>query len=549
MQDTPDLQLPSSASLFSRGNAVVLLLILAITGVIMSLDIHEGELHFNSDEMRHAFTGVFMRDLMVDRPEHPIAYAYQYYAKYPALGVPHWPPFFYGVEGIFFLLFGISAVTSRVVILLFALMGVAFLYGVALQMGPSYRAALAAFITPLMPYMLLYERATMLEIPMVALSLGTVFFWLRFMATERNRYLWATAGFLATALLTSQKSVVLAPLLVLHFVSEGRWRLLKRWQVWAAGAASVALVLPWYMLTVRTAALAMERVTGAGMAHTGKLEHWIYYPYYLHLQVGLKVVLLGGAGLLWAVFFALRKYRFLVLWVLCTYLFFSFLPEKDLRHTMFWIPPFVYFSLLAIEVLVARRRWALVVGAALALNTAVNALYYDRPRLSGVEAAARYVSDLPEADLVYYQGQLNGNFIFYVRKYDPQKIRMVARDKQIHATRIIDQFGARQILSTPEQVIELFRTWGIRYAVIENRMQEKELGPVLEALATPAFERIAEFRISSTVREGNQKLFVYRYNGPVQRTSEPVIIPMLTLRHNIRVELPRLVGRPWPNQD
>lgn len=515
----------------------------------MSLDIHEGELHFNSDEMRHAFTGVFMRDLMVDRPGDPISYAYQYYAKYPALGVPHWPPFFYGVEGIFFLLFGISAVTSRVVILLFALMGVAFLYGVALQMGPSYRAALAAFITPLMPYMLLYERATMLEIPMVALSLGTVFFWLRFMATERNRYVWATAGFLATALLTSQKSVVLAPLLVLHFVSEGRWRLLKRWQVWAAGAISVALVLPWYMLTVRTAALAVERVTGAGMAHTGKLEHWIYYPYYLHLQVGLKVVLLGGTGLLWAVFFALRKYRFLVLWVLCTYLFFSFLPEKDLRHTMFWIPPFVYFSLLAIEVLVARRRWALVVGAALALNTAVNALYYDRPRLSGVEAAARYISDLPDADLVYYQGHLNGNFVFYIRKYDPQKIRMVARDKQIHATRIIDQFGARQILSTPEQVIDLFRTWGIRYAVIENRMQEKELGPVLEALATPAFERIAEFRISSTVREANQKLFVYRYNGPVQRTSEPVVIPMLTLRHNIRVELPRLVGQPWPNQD
>jgi len=526
------------------------MLILLFTASIMALDIHQGELHFNSDEMRHAFTGVFMRDLMVDRPGHPIGYAYMYYAKYPALGVPHWPPLFYVVEGFFFLLLGISVVTSRVVILLFALMGIAFFYGIAAQFGSRYRALLAALIMPLMPYMLLYERATMLEIPMIAMCLATLYFWLRFLATDRGVHLWATAVFLAGALLTSQKSAVLVPIIVLHFFAEGRWRLLLRWQVWAAGAASVALVAPWYWLTARTAALAVERVTGAGMTHTAQYEHWLFYPYLLQRQVGLKMMLLGVAGLSWTMLFARQKYRFLLIWVLCTYVFFSLLPEKDLRHTMIWIPPIVYLSLLAIEVLLARRRWAILAGIVLALNTAYHALYYDRPRLSGVEAAAKFISEQPDSDLVYYQGHLNGNFIFYTRKYDPHKTRMVAREKQIRATRIVDQFGSVQIISTPEQVVDLFRTWGIRYAVIQDREAEAGLAPVRQALATPAFQHVAVFTITSTVPEANnQRIDVYRYVGAIERTKGQVVIPMLTLRDHIRADLSRLVGRPWPNEE
>lgn len=546
MQVISEPQAPSEPQA-SRWRALPLLLILLFVGIIIALDIDKGELHFNSDEMRHAFTGVFMRDLMVDRPSDPIQYAHFYYAKYPALGVPHWPPFFYAVEGVFFLLFGISVLTSRIVVLLFALLGIAFLYGIALQFGPRYRALLLVLIVPLMPYVLLYERATMLEIPMIALCLGTIYFWLRFLNSERALHLWAMAGFLAMALLTSQKSAFLVPLLVLHFLVDRRWRLLARWQVWAAAAACMAAVLPWYWLTVNTVVLAAQRVTGRSMAHAASYEHWLFYPYVLPYQVGWKFVILGGAGLVWALLFARWKYRFFLLWIFTTYLFFSLITEKDLRHTMIWIPPLVYLSLVVVEVVLLRRRWALLAGAALAVNTVVNALDYDRPRLEGVEAAARFVSGQPDAEITYYQGDLNGNFIFYMRVYDPQKKRMVAREKQIRATRVIDQFGTQQILSTPEQVLDLFRTWGIRYAVIQDRDLEPGLELVNKALATPSFERIAEFRITSTVpAANNQRIFVYRYLGPMQRSEEPVVIPMLTLKEHIRVELHALVGRPWP---
>ena len=37
--------------------------------------------------------GVFFGDFLVHLPlHHPIQYVYDYYAKYPALAFPHWPP-------------------------------------------------------------------------------------------------------------------------------------------------------------------------------------------------------------------------------------------------------------------------------------------------------------------------------------------------------------------------------------------------------------------------------------------------------------------------
>jgi hypothetical protein len=50
---------------------------------------------------------VFVRDLIVDRPfSHPAEYARNYYAKYPAIAVLHWPPLFYSLEAILFLIDG-----------------------------------------------------------------------------------------------------------------------------------------------------------------------------------------------------------------------------------------------------------------------------------------------------------------------------------------------------------------------------------------------------------------------------------------------------------
>jgi predicted membrane-bound mannosyltransferase len=170
--------------------------LLALVALVISRGITQGEFCFYYDEMTHAMNGAFFRDLILDSPwRHPIQYAYQYYAKYPAISFPHWPPLFHFIEGLFLLAFGLAPWVSRLAILCFALMGIYFWYRIAEKLGPRYRAFLSALAVACAPFILLYERVIMLEIPSLATCLAAIYFWMKFQETERRRDLIALTGF------------------------------------------------------------------------------------------------------------------------------------------------------------------------------------------------------------------------------------------------------------------------------------------------------------------------------------------------------------------
>ncbi|MBI1738939.1 MAG: glycosyltransferase family 39 protein, partial [Acidobacteria bacterium] len=422
-------------------------LVLLAVGIIISIGITRGEFFFFGDETRHAMTGVFFRDLLVDHPwSNPVQYAYEYYTKYPALGLVYWPPLFHMVEGLFFLVFGISVLASRLTILTYALVGVFFWYKIAEREGPQPRALASAFVFPLLPFVLAFERVTMLEIPCVAMCMVALYFWQGFMREERARDLWCFSVFLIASLYTSQKAIFVAFFVVLHFLVERRWKLLKRWDVWAAGLLSVAIVVPWYLFMLQKLSLSYERVAGRQFEHVATAYQLFYYPKRVIPQMGMLLGILGMAGSVWAMLRARKEHRFFLVWMVASYLCFTLIQEQSIRHTMIWIPALVYFALVMVENLMPRRSWVIAAFSVLAIYSVVKALNTETAKASGIEPIAQYLMAQPESDVVYYQGFLNGNFIFFVRKYDPEKRRLIAREKQIVATRINEGYGARQIL-------------------------------------------------------------------------------------------------------
>jgi 4-amino-4-deoxy-L-arabinose transferase-like glycosyltransferase len=522
-------------------------LLLVLVAVAISHGITKGEPSFANDETRHAMNGVFMRDLLVDMPlRHPMQYSYEYYSKYPAVALPHWPPFFSVVEGAFFLVFGISTWVGRLAILAFSLLGAYFWYRIAEEHGPRYLAFFSALIFALLPAVLLFEDVIMLEIPQMAMCMGAAFFWLRFLRSERASYLWAAAAFSVGALLTSQLAIFLVVFFGLHFLVERRFRLLRRWDVWIALVTSFGVVLSWYRLSFGTLSFSYQRGVGHGI---GRLLTWHNISWYFRVlpqQLGLVLLCLSVVGLGWAVFKSARRYRFLLLWVAASYLCFTLIAEKEPRHIMIWIPPLVYFALVGIEVLLRRPRWVLILSVAIASYFFVTALRYVRPTAIGVEAAARYVMAQPESDIVYYQGALNGDFIFFVRKLDPEKSHMIVREKEVVVSNV--DYVRRQVLDTTEATQNLFRTWGIRYALIEDGPFLTGLDPVQKLVHSDQFELVKIFPIWSNDNNVNWRtVSLYRYRGNIDRTKRPVVIPMLTIRHDIPVDLSRLAGRPWPN--
>ena len=209
--------------------------LLLLVTIVLSRGMTKGEPSYANDETRHVMNGVFMRDLMADMPlKHPMQYAYEYYSKYPAIALPHWPPFFPFVEGLFFLVFGISFWASRLAALTFSLLGIYFWYRIAEEHGPRYRAFFSALIFALLPSVLLYENVIMLEIPQIAMCIGAAYFALRFLRGEKASDLWGAAAFSVAALLTSQLAIFLAVFFGLCFLMERRFSLLRRWDVWLA---------------------------------------------------------------------------------------------------------------------------------------------------------------------------------------------------------------------------------------------------------------------------------------------------------------------------
>ncbi len=526
-----------------------LLLILLVLALLLGRGITRGEIYFFNDETRHVMNGVFVRDLLADRAfSDPIQYAFQYYAKYPATALPHWPPLFPLLEGLLFGLVGIHVWAARLLVLGFALMAAYYWYRIAEREGPRHLALLSTLIFPLLPLLQLYSSVVMLEIPLLGLSLGAIYYWRRFQEEMRSRHLWLLALFTVASFLTSQKAIFLFFFVVISLLLRGPYRLLLRWDVWAALVASLSVVVPWYLFSFRVLSVGADRVIGLGVSQFAAHLWWqlSFYPELVPRQLGWPLAILAAAGLGWALLCAPRRHGFLLIWIASCYLCFTLIWEKDIRHSMAWIPPLVYFALAAVDILFARRRWSLLAAGALAVVTAVGSLQFERPYMEGVAEAARFILSKPETDVIYYQGALNGSFIYSVRQLDPEKRRVVARSKLVLATRI--QYAKQAIVTTPEGVIDMFRRWGIRYLAVENRETISELAVVNRALATGPFELAGIFPIRTTDPGlTGRKILVYRFTGELITDSEPVAIPMMTLRNGaIRVNLKNLAGQPWP---
>jgi hypothetical protein len=522
-------------------------ILLVLVTFVVSHGITQGEFFYHGDEMSHAMNGVFFRDSLTDLPlQHPLQYVTEYYAKYPALAFPHWPPLFHFIEGVFFAIFGLSPWVSRLTVLCFALLAAYFWYRIAERLGPRYRAFLSAVILTCAPFILLYERVTMLEIPALAVCLGAIHFWLRFLESERRRDLWMLAGFVVGAFLISQKAIFLVFFIGFDLMIERRFRLLKKIDVWLALLTSMVGVLPWYVLASQTMTTLLSRVIAHGYSYLTVAYNYTFYPIKVYQQLGPLVVCLACVGIVFALLKPSRANRILLTWVVSGYLCFSLVSEKDPRHTILWIPPLLYLALLALDLLLARRSVVLAASSAVALFFFIAAFRSERPKISGLEEVARYVLSLPESDIVYYQGDLDGDFIFWVRKFDPERQHMVAREKQIVVSRL--GWRPREVLHTQEEVLSLFRTWGIRYAVVEDQDPFPGLTPVRQLLNSDQFDLLRTVPLlTNQVNLLGRQIQVFRYRGELHRTQQSVEIPMMTIRHNIAADLSRLAGRPWPN--
>ena len=440
-------------------------------------------LWFQGDAPRHAMNGFFVWDWLRAFPVNPLDFAVRYYARYPVISPATYPPLFYVVEGLSFRVFGPSPFVAKSLITMLA--GLAGLYTMAwARRWISPAAGWAGAILVLMPGMIVWSNAVMLNVPAVALSTAALFHTRRWFEDRERHQLVFALIFLLASLLTYYQSAV-----------------------------TVLLVFIWFVMARQSAEAGWRRIA----------------------IVGGLILTIGLVPLAVAIYVApvqlarhLPTFDRLVTWIGAYIVALSLLPARDPRYVL-PILPALAIAIVLTPVVLARlirpmhERWRSVVVAATAsigLAWAYNAAGTEVPRVSGFREPAVYLRQEAPADAVLYDGFYDGVFGFYMRGLDPNLERRLARGGSLlyyYGQTTTFRWVELPRVRTVEEVVAAIRErCGCRWIALEAPKFPRELTStqrlLRQAIEHPEFEAVRSFPIETT---RSLRIDLYRVRGDV----------------------------------
>lgn len=474
---------------FKKRDSLILLALLLALGLVHLFVWQSTEPFFYNDETRHVMTGVYFKDLLHDMPlTHLRDYTINYYLQYPALGLLVWPPFFYFVEGLFMSVFGTSFLVSKALIGLFAVMACVYLFQLVRRTHDTARAALTVLIFGLAPLIFHHSSYVMLELPTLALALAAVYHFIRYLDVERRSHLIFAALAAALAALTRFDAIYLLPLFIILLMVRRRLRILRRREVIVVAALALLIVLPFYVLTAQGIGWFHIRQATETLAPNShfpgflSLTRYLFYPSYLSAQLTLYALIPAFFGLIFGLTKRWREasWPYLAM-ILATYLTFTPIGEMDSRHAIYWIPAFALFAAEGITLMTNWLRTLklhLPLAALVILGMGLSIIAAPKFFVRGYETAARYVAtNSTNSPFCFFVGRLNGNFIYQLRRHDPNRRLWVLRaDKLLFSTLISSQVEYKQFAGSDEEILAAIFKYDPEFLVVEAPQISNSIG-------------------------------------------------------------------------
>jgi 4-amino-4-deoxy-L-arabinose transferase-like glycosyltransferase len=419
-----------------------LLVLALLTALTLYLQIRNNAFgaELGDDEASHYISGLLIRDyLLSGLPQSPIAYLANYHAHYPLIGIGHWGPAYYLVEGLWMLVLPptIQAAIGLSTVFTVATAAVIYVYGVRkLQLGPILAAGAAALfvITPLVQS---GSSTIMLDVPVAFLTICAAYAYTQYLETESP---WASAAFglfAVAAILTKGNGALLALTPPLAVLATRRWDLLRRWSFWLPAGIVVVLAGPWYLVTYGQVSAGFRYAWGTAYSWVATVEN----TKILIRDLSAPVLILAVLGVVAAVRERAAPVRtaalMLIVLTASVWIFQTIVPAaiQD-RYLAPLIPPVVLLAALGGRFLVAR--WSgparvgasAVVAAVLLVATLPAALAIEpRPTL-GIRRMAQLVwAEKPPANpvvLISAKASLEAAAIAELAQVDPRRPSLFA---------------------------------------------------------------------------------------------------------------------------
>jgi hypothetical protein len=306
-------------------------------------------IHFKHiDSTHHALNGAFVYDLVrTGNLAHPVAFAKQYYSRFPGITIPYHPPLFPFVEALFYSVFGVTFFAARLSVATAAGIVAFLMFRLVKSTHQSDSLAFAATISFMALPISQYSAAdVMLEFPALAFTLGALYC----LRDLDKGYPWSRAYpfalLSAAAVWTKQHAVFLGLVPFIIILLHGNWRLLRGLNLWASSVILGVAILALTRLSAPVSHVGVSKQFAAGQTlWPATVNNVTYYGIDLRSQVGLVagtwLLLSVGAFLLFPSLRRRRENHLYLAWILALVPVLLPAANRDIRYLLFGMAAFL----------------------------------------------------------------------------------------------------------------------------------------------------------------------------------------------------------------
>lgn len=514
-------------------------------GFITWLHWHNNGLWYG-DAPYHAANGLFWKDYLLNLSLDPKYYALSYFARYPVIAPTKYPPIFYLLEAVLFGIVGPSPYIAKLLVLGFTLMA-ALYTTVWCRRWIAQEAGWAGALIILLPSMVQWSNAIMLNIPTVALSIGALYHFRRWLESPsefpswKNLYLGAAMAVLS--ILTYVTSCVIILIIGTWIIIEKRWSLLWKRRTLIILIISAMSLLPWLIVVLSFERNRIETATGR-VDYIISASYWqwalSYYPKCLPQLFGTNILLIALFGIASGIL--VRRWRhetilLLIIMVIC-FIFFSYVPHREARYILLMSLPIAILCFIFLQTIVQcinkiyklTPKWIRIVNltgvVVLLISQAWLASRVSVPSVSGFKQLIKFIEKVAPNEPVFYDGRSSLIFTFYIQAGDPDyRRRVVLGKKLLYAELPLSEKNTVDFVSSPKEVVEVLKkSGGCKWIVVADFGSQKSKAPenLREAIKGPQFELVKSFPITYSSSSGVNimNIKVYRFLVPIEQVNE-----------------------------
>lgn len=506
------------------------------------------------DEPSHFTSSVAMTSYLTSgQILRPYAFVSRYYLHYPKVAYGKWPPFFYVISGVWFLMFSPSRLTAMLLIALETTLLGLVTFWVASRLLSPLLAIIAAITVVITPFFALHSTIFMLEPQTALLGLLSL---VAFSAVLENPG-WKTG--VAFALVTSACILTKANGWAL-MISAGLGYLWLRTQNRARFLPIVALLVATTVMSAPFYVLFVHAMSDGNLA--AKPSLWFTLgavPAYL--KGSAEAMGLAVCGLfLMRLFLCVRNaYRpkehrpliaLLVTWTVGPFMFQAIVPASfEIRHLAIAFPCVVLLAFTVIDRLFDRFGQGLVhvAGITLLLVTVPWAMpqrYSPLFLIAAPQIASKLSSTTNQAILLSSNGSGEGRLVASMAALDPKGTKYFC----VRATKLIvdsdwGAFDYHLLARTKEDVLKKLDSVPVGYVAIHDMGYRGRPHYALlrdAVLSAPEKWRPTGVIESVSVPDGKETLTIYE-------NSENLAKPVTTLNLDLRRKLGRTIALQSPD--